>query len=111
MYTIVASETFKSSVQRFSAFLSYKYGDEFARQQVSLVRHNIEQHLATNPDIAPISQRLLEIGITEYRQWLLDKHNLIFYKVEHRSKEVHLLALMDSRQNIQNLLFELMLLT
>lgn len=111
MHTIVASQTFKSSVQRFRAFLSYKYGDEFAEQQVLLVRHNIAHHLAGNPDIAPISSRLLEIGITEYRQWLIDKHNLVFYKVEQGSKEVHLLALMDSRQNIQKLLFELMLLT
>ena len=111
MYTIVASETFKASVQRFRAFLSYKYGDKFAEQKVALVRQNIEQHLPATPDIAPISPRLLEIGITEYRQWLIDNHNLIFYKVEQDSKEVHLLALMDSRQNIQKLLFELMLLT
>jgi len=35
---------------------------------------------------------------------------LLFYKVDSNHKEVQLLALMDSRQNIQKLLFELMLL-
>ena len=110
MYTIVASETFKLSVQRFRAFLAHKYGVEFAQLQVTLVRQNIEQHLPATPDIAPISPRLLEIGITEYRQWHIDKHNLLFYKVDPNRKEVQLLALVDSRQNIQKLLFELMLL-
>ncbi|NCP66340.1 MAG: hypothetical protein GW763_11680 [Paraglaciecola sp.] len=110
MYSIVASETFKASVQRFHAFLAHKYGVEFAQLQLSLVRQSIEQHLPSNPNIAVISPRLLDIGITEYRQWHIDKHNLLFYKVDSNHKEVQLLALMDSRQNIQKLLFELMLL-
>ena len=110
MYTIIASETFKASVQRFRAFLSNKYGAEFAQLQVTLVRQNIEQQLPSNPKIAAISPRLLDIGIAEYRQWHIDKHNLLFYKVDSNRKEVQLLALMDSRQNIQKLLFELMLL-
>lgn len=110
MYTLIASETFKASVQRFRAFLSHKYGAELAQLQVSLVKQNIEQQLLSNPQIAAISPRLLDIGIADYRQWHIDKHNLLFYKVDQIRKEIQLLALMDRRQNIQKLLFELVLL-
>ena len=111
MYKVIASDIFKSSVQRFRSFLAYKYGDEFAQQQITLVKQTIQEILPDNSEIAPISSRLLEIGVSDYRQWLIDKHNLIFYKIDKKNNEVHLLALIDSRQNIQKLLFEVMLIS
>ena len=111
MYSIVTSEAFKISVQRFKAFLTYKYSDDFASETLFLIKQNIQNHLSAAPELAPISPRLLDIGITDYRQWSIDKHNLVFYKIEHTKKEVQLLALMDSRQNIQKLLLEVMLIS
>jgi hypothetical protein len=47
---------------------------------------------------------------TDYRQWQVDQHNLLFYRLDEQNQRIELLLLMDSRQNLQKLLFELMLL-
>jgi toxin ParE1/3/4 len=111
VYTVVASAVFKHSLSRFIAFLSKKYGEEFALAQKKSLRENIEKTLCSTPYIAPISDRLLSLGISEYRQWSLDKHNIIYFKINEEKQQIELLAIMDSRQSIQKLLYDVMLLT
>lgn len=109
-FLIVSSPLFKLSVQRFRAFLNDKYGEQKAAETLNTIQQRILQHLPGTPEIAPISERLLALGITDYRQWQLDKHNLLFYSVNQQQQQVELLLLMDSRQSLQKLLFELNLL-
>ena len=68
MYTPVASNVFKHSVGRLRAFLSKKYDDKLAGKQIESLRNDIEGKLCTNPYIAPVSERLLALGMPEYRQ-------------------------------------------
>ncbi|MCC5827693.1 hypothetical protein [Alkalimonas sp.] len=109
-FLIVSSPLFRLSVQRFSAFLTDKYGEAKAAETLTSIQQRIKHHLPGTPEIAPISERLLALGITEYRQWQLNQHNLLFYSVNQQQQQVELLLLMDSRQSLQKLLFELNLL-
>ncbi|MEO3865211.1 hypothetical protein [Rheinheimera fenheensis] len=61
--------------------------------------------LTSQPTLAPICKRLLALGGADYRQWQVDQHNLVFYRVDDAQKRIELLLLMDSRQNQQKLLF------
>lgn len=109
-YTLVASALFKLSQQRLAAFLTEKYSANLARNTLAHIKQRIKQDLVSQPMLAPISERLLALGITEYRQWQLDQHNVVFYRVDNQQQRIELLLLMDSRQNVQKLLFELILL-
>lgn len=97
-------------MQRFRAFLTEKYGEHKAAKILIETQQCIRQHLPGTSEIAPISERLLALGITDYRQWQLDQHNILFYSVNQQQHQVELLLLMDSRQSLQKLLFELNLL-
>ena len=110
MYTVVASDVFKYSLNRLHSFLTKKYGEDVASEQKQLLRKNIESKLCANPHIAPVSDRLLALGMPEYRQWRVDEHNILYFKINEQSSQIELLAVMDSRQSIQKLLFEIMLL-
>lgn len=110
MYTAVASNVFKHSISRLRAFLSKKYDDEFAGNQIESIRNDIQNKLCTNPYIAPVSERLLALGMSEYRQWCVDEHNILYFRIREESSQIELLAVMDARQNIQKLLFEIMVL-
>lgn len=109
-YAIVASPLFKLSQQRLVAFLTEKYSATLTQNTLAHIKQRIKQDLATHPTLAPISERLLALGIADYRQWQVDQHNLLFYRVDGQKQRIELLLLMDSRQNLQKLLFELMLL-
>ncbi|WP_027672283.1 type II toxin-antitoxin system RelE/ParE family toxin [Rheinheimera baltica] len=109
-YAIVASPLFKLSQQRLTAFLTEKYSSTLAHSTLVHIKQRLQQDLATHPTLAPISERLLTLGIADYRQWQVDKHNLLFYRVDDQKQRIELLLLMDSRQNLQKLLFELNLL-
>lgn len=109
-YTIVASPLFKLSQQRLTAFLTEKYSSTLAQTTLVHIKQRLQQNLATHPTLVPISERLLSLGITDYRQWQVDQHNLLFYRLDDQKQRIELLLLMDSRQNLQKLLFELMLL-
>ena len=87
-----------------------KYGNEFCIQQVASIKNAISNTLIITPYVAPISERLLELGIKEYRQWSVDSHNIVFYKVNEELKQVELLAVMAARQSVEKLLYEIMLL-
>ncbi len=110
IYQIAASPVFKLSLQRLSFFLEKKYSKDLAVKTKKSLRQAIERKLISNPLSAPISERLVELGITSYRQLLVDKHNLVFFKVDEKQQTVLLLAVIDSRQSIQKLLYEVNLL-
>jgi toxin ParE1/3/4 len=109
-YTLVASPLFKLSQQRLAAFLTEKYSSALAQNTVANIKQRIKQDLAIQPSLAPVSERLLALGVADYRQWQVDQHNLLFYRLDEQKQRIELLLLMDSRQNVQKLLFELMLL-
>ena len=111
MYKIVASRTFKLCLDRLVHFLTRKYSAEFAQQIKQTIKKAILENLSSNPFVAPVSERLVELGIKEYRQCLIEEHNIVFYRVDKNEKKVVLLAVMDSRQSIQKLLSEIMLLS
>ncbi len=91
-------------------FLEMKYSPQKARKTKSHLKKVLANNLSKNPHIAPVSNRLIDIGITEYRQYSVDEHNMVFYRINESEKRVVLLAVMDSRQNIQKLLLDVLLL-
>ncbi|WP_196140658.1 hypothetical protein [Aliikangiella sp. G2MR2-5] len=109
-YQITASPVFKLSLQRLCFFLEKKHSKKLADKTRQSIRSSIETKLTTSPLSVPISERLIELGITRYRQLMVDKHNLIFFAVDEENRTVMLLAVMDSRQSIQKLLYEVNLL-
>lgn len=109
-FQIVASPLFKLSLQRLRAFLTTASGEPLATATLTAIQQQISQQLPTQPALAPISERLLAIGIPDYRQWQLDKHKLLFYRVNEAEQRIELLLMMDSRQSLRKLLFELNLL-
>lgn len=109
-FSITTSPVFRLSVQRLKAFLTEKYGESSATEALTGIKQQIEQYLPSTPEIAPISERLLALGIVDYRQWQLDKHNILFYKANSQHQTVELLLVIDSRQSLRKLLFELNLL-
>lgn len=110
-YRLVASPVFKLSVQRLKGFLFHHYSTELAEKTFLVVQQKIGQGLPKNPHIAPVSERLLELGVQHYRQWHIDQHNIIFYRLDERRKVVELLLIMDARQSLRKLLFEVNLLS
>lgn len=109
-YKIVASPIFKISLQRLVYFLAHKHSNKRAQLIKKNIRQKIEQDLIKNPKIAPISNRLIELGISQYRQYSLDEHNILFYQLDELNHTINLLAVIDSRQDIQKLLYEITLL-
>jgi len=111
MYQIVASPIFKVCLDRLIHFLEHKYSSEIAVEAKQTIKNTLQKTLSQNPKIVPVSQRLIDLGIKDYRQYLIDKHNLVFYRVDDENKKIILLAVIDSRQNIQKLLSEVILLS
>ena len=111
MYQIIATPTFKVTLQRLVHFLEVKYSEEKARQISHQIKTTLTKKLAKNPEIAPLSPRLISLGINQYRQFQIDEHNIVFYKIIEKKKRVLLLAVMDSRQSLQKLLQEVALLS
>jgi len=111
MYEIVATPAFKLCLDRLIHFLETRYSPQKARKTKSHIKKVLAKDLSKNPHIAPVSDRLIDIGITEYRQYAVDEHNMVFYRINESRKQVILLAVMDSRQNIQKLLLDVLLLS
>lgn len=111
MYEIVATPTFKICLDRLIHFLETKYSPQKARKTKSDIKKVLEENLSQNPHIAPVSNRLLDIGIRDYRQYPVDKHNMVFYRINEDKKQVVLIAVMDNRQSIQKLLLDVLLLS
>jgi hypothetical protein len=51
-----------------------------------------------------VCDRLLDLGVAGYRQWIIDKHNTVIYRVDEDNKELIILLAFDSRQSLQKLL-------
>lgn len=109
-YQIIASPVFKLSLQRLEFFLANKYGVSYASEIKSQLKKQITTILPSNPYVAPVSQRLLDVGVSSYRQWSIDKNNLLFYSIDENLHQVTLLAVIDQRQSISKLLYEINLL-
>ncbi len=109
MYETIASATFKICLDKLNHFLEHKYSLEQAQTIRKKIRTAIKKSLSTNPQIAPISNRLIDLGIKDYRQLRVDEHNLAFCRVDEKLKQVRLIAVMGARQSIQKLLSEVML--
>lgn len=109
-YKIKATLYFKLSTQRLRAFLSRKYSVKHGVSNNTELLEKVKEVLPEQPYIAPVSARLLALGISDYRQWAIDEHNIIFYRVDDKSAEITLLLVIDARQDIQKLLYELILL-
>lgn len=109
-YQIIASPTFKITLARLFAFLTRKYSESLANETKEQIKLHLLEHLSQNPLIAPPSERLIELGIKGYRQISILEHNLVYYRVDESKKRVILLAVMDGRQSIEKLLFEVNLL-
>lgn len=110
MYEVVATPFFKLCLDRLIHFLEYKYSSQKAREIKSHIKEVLVKNLPQNPYIAPVSNRLIDIGIRDYRQYPIDEHNIVFYRINEDKKRVVLIAVMDSRQSIQKLLQEILLL-
>ena len=110
MYEVVATPAFKLCLDRLIYFLETKYSPQKARKTKSYIKKVLAENLSQNPHIAPISNRLIEIGIKDYRQYPVGKHNMVFYRINEDKKQVVLIAVMDSRQSIQKLLLDVLLL-
>lgn len=110
-YEITASPYFKLSLKRLIHFMTVKYSSKLATETKRQIRNTIEENLPNNPYIAPISDRLVDLGIKEYRQYQMDEHNILFYQVNEDKKLIVLLTVIDSRQSIQKLLAEIMLIS
>jgi len=111
MYEIVATPTFRLCLDRLIHFLETKYSPQKARQTKAYIKKVLAENLSQNPHIAPVSNRLLDIGIRDYRQYPVDEHNMVFYRINEDKKRVVLLAVMDNRQSIQKLLLDVLLLS
>ena len=110
MYEIVATPCFKLCLERLIHFLETKHSPQKAQKAKSHIKKVLTENLSQNPNIARVSDRLVDIGIKEYRQYRVDEHNMVFYRINEYEKQVILLAVMDSRQNIQKLLLDVLLL-
>ncbi len=111
MYQIIASPSFKITLKRLIDFLVVKHSSTIAEETKQSIKKSILKNLPANPHSAPVSSRLIDLGIKEYRQYQIDEHNMVFYRVDEERETVILLAVMDSRQSIQKLLSEVLLLS
>lgn len=106
-FQVVYTPVFKKTLSRLWYFLSHNYSEELANDVREQIRKSINKKLAINPFLGSVSERLMSIGIKQYRQFLVAEHNLIFYKVE--KDKLVILAVMDTRQNISDVLYNAML--
>ena len=97
---------FKLCLKKLNAFLTRKFNQNVASEAKQAIKSKVKSQLSGNPYSAPHSDRLLELGLTEYRQLLVDSHNVVFYRVDESTKTIILLLVIDSRQDLKKLLFE-----
>ena len=104
-YEVVASPVFHTSLKKLCAFLRRKHDERVAEQTRDTIQRRVVE-LSNDPYLAPVSDRLVALGLIEYRQLLVDQHNLIFYRVDNQERKVILITAIDSRQSIEQLLYE-----
>ena len=104
-YEIIATPVFKITLKKLCIFISSKYGRDTANQARETIKQRVRL-LTENPNLAPVSDRLEALGFSNYRQLSVDSHNLVYYRVDTGLKKIILVATMDSRQSIEQLLYE-----
>ena len=109
-YQLSFSPVFKITLQRLCSFLNRKYSSKLADNTLLSIRKHIKQRLPEDPCIGPVCDRLLELGVSGYRQLTIDNHNIVIYRVDEEQQKIIILAAMDSRQSIEKLLHEVILL-
>lgn len=109
-YKIKATPVFKLCLKKLDSFLARKFDQAVANEAKQTIKLRVITQLSSNPYSAPQSERLLELGLTEYRQLLVDNYNIVFFRVDESTKTVILLLVIDSRQDLKKLLFEVNLL-
>ena len=103
-YQLTFSPVFKITLKRLCSFLTRKYSRDLALKTKLAIKQGIEEKLLSDPLIGPVCDRLLDLGVAGYRQLVIDKHNLVIYKVDQENKKLLVLLVFDSRQSIENLL-------
>ncbi|CAA0078572.1 Uncharacterised protein [Zhongshania aliphaticivorans] len=104
-FKVIATPTFKITLQKLCAFLNSKYGAEVATAARDLIKLKVAA-LSRNPYSGPVSERLSVLGFNDYRQLLIDQHSLVYYRVDNEENRVVLVVVMDSRQSVAQLLYE-----
>ncbi len=105
-YVVVATPVFRLTLKKLCAFLKRKHDGRIAASARDSIKQRVAE-LAVDPSLAPVSDRLEALGITDYRQLLVDQHNLVFYRVDERAGKVILILAMDARQSVKQLLYEI----
>ena len=109
-YKIKATPVFKLCLKKLGSFLIRKFDQSVAISTKQSIKTKVITQLSNNPYSAPQSERLMELGLTEYRQLLVDNHNIVYFRVDESTKTVILLLVSDSRQDLKKVLFEVNLL-
>lgn len=109
-YKLVFSPVFKISLKRLKSFLKRKFSTEVSEAAQSKIRKAIEETLPFNPFMGSVCDRLLDLGVAGYRQWVIDKHNTVIYRIDEDNEELVILMAFDSRQSLQKLLIDVNLI-
>ena len=109
-YKLVFSPVFKISLRRLKSFLLRKFSKKVSQAAQAKIRAAIEDTLASNPFLGSECDRLLDLGVVGYQQWVIDKHNTVIYRIDEQRKELVILLVFDSRQSLQKLLTDVNLI-
>jgi toxin ParE1/3/4 len=104
-YEIVASPVFNLTLKKLFTFLSNKHGNDIATNAIAEIKLKVGL-LVEHPYLAPVSDRLEALGFSDYRQLSIDKHNIVYYRIDTSRNKIILIVAMDSRQSIEQLLYE-----
>ena len=107
-YQLKFSPAIKICLQRLMSFLQIKYSTEVAISARDQIKQRVTV-LAEQPEIGPICQRLLDLGVAGYRELLIDEHDLLIYKVDSEAGVISVLLVFDTRQSLQKLLTDIQL--
>nr|WP_136250291.1 type II toxin-antitoxin system RelE/ParE family toxin [Ningiella ruwaisensis] len=103
-FKLVYTPLFVNTLAKLQYFLSANYSEELALNTLNEIEQKIREVLHPNPFLGAVIPELQEIGICSYRKFIIDKHNVLFYKLE--DKSLIILAIMDMRQNINDVLYD-----
>lgn len=103
-YKLSFSPVFKITLKRLCSFLSRKYSQDLASKTKHAIKKGIEEKSLNDPFVGPVCDRLLDLGVSGYRQLVIDKHNLVIYTVDKQHQKIIVLVVFDSRQSIKKLL-------
>lgn len=108
---IFYTETFRNTVYNLIDHLSL-YSDELSViNRVEKLIESFESRVITSPHSCPVSQTLLSIGISQFREYHLDGFRLIYQTTELNDKiAVQADVLLSQKQSIERSLVDYCLL-